>query len=90
MHRARDQGFHRQGCAHEDAEEYTLINAADPEKGARGGSQRVTKACEEQPVVVMNTPGQNVNDFAEFFFAMMLNSGLEVAGRSIAFCTIPF
>ena len=40
------------------------------------------KACEEQSVVNMNTPGQNVNEFAELVFDMMFHSEFEVAGRS--------
>ena len=45
-------------------------------------------ACVEKSVVIMNTPGQNVNAIAELVFDMMMNGGLEVAGGS-AFCTIP-
>ena len=45
-------------------------------------------ACEERSVVIMNTPGENVNATAELVFDMMMNGGLEVAGRS-AFYTIP-
>ena len=40
-------------------------------------------------MVIMNTPGQNVNAVAELVFDMMMNSEFEVAGRSSAFCTIP-
>ena len=47
------------------------------------------KACEEQSVVIMNTPGQNVNDVAELVFDMMLHSELEAAGRSIELYTSP-
>ena len=47
------------------------------------------KACEEKSVVIMNTPGQNVNAVAELVFDMMLHSKLEVAGRRCAFHTIP-
>ena len=36
----------------------------------------------------MNTPGQNVNDFAELLFDMMFHSEFEVTGRSIALHTI--
>ena len=46
------------------------------------------KACEEQSVVIMNTPGQNVNDFAELVFDLS-HSELEAAGRSIELYTIP-
>ena len=45
-------------------------------------------ACEEKSVVIMNIPGQNVNAIAELVLDMMMNGGLEVAGRS-AFHTIP-
>ena len=31
------------------------------------------KTCEEQSVVIMNTPDQNVNDVAELVFDMMMN-----------------
>ena len=34
------------------------------------------KACEGQSVVIMNTPGQNVNDFAELVFDMVSHSEL--------------
>ena len=40
-------------------------------------------ACEEQSVVIMNTPDQNVNVITELVFDMMLHSELEVTGRSI-------
>ena len=43
------------------------------------------KACEGQSVVIMNTPGQNVNDVAELVFDMMLHGEFEVAGRRCAF-----
>jgi len=52
------------------------------------------KACEAKGVVAMNTPGQNANAVAELVFGMMLtsarnnfdgSSGIELAGRSIAF-----
>ena len=39
-------------------------------------------------MVIMNTPGLNVNAVAELVFDMM-NSEFEVAGRSSAFYTIP-
>ena len=45
--------------------------------------------CCEQSVVMMNTPGQNVNAVAELVFDMMLHSGFEVAGRRCAFYTSP-
>ena len=45
-------------------------------------------ACEEMPVVIMNTHCQNVNAIAELVFDTIMNGGLEVAGRS-AFYTIP-
>ena len=32
------------------------------------------KTCREQSVVIMNTPGQNVNDVAELVFDMLMNS----------------
>ena len=35
-------------------------------------------ACEEKSVVIMNTPGQNVNAGAELVFDMLLNSEFEV------------
>ena len=47
------------------------------------------KACEEQSVVIMKTPGRNVNAGAELVFDMMLNSEFEAAGKGSAFYTIP-
>ena len=47
------------------------------------------KTCSEQSVVIMNTPGQNVNALAELVLDMMLHSGLEVAGRRCPFHTNP-
>ena len=41
--------------------------------------------CEDKSVVIMNTPGQNVNAGAELVFDMMLKSEFEVTGRSIEF-----
>ena len=43
------------------------------------------KTCGEQSVVIMNTPGQNVNAVAELVFDTMLHSGFEVTGRRCAF-----
>ena len=45
-------------------------------------------ACEEKPVVIMNTHRKNVNAIAELVFNTIMNGGLEVAGRS-AFNTNP-
>ena len=47
------------------------------------------KACDEQSVVIMNTPGHNVNDVAELVFHLTLHGELEGTGRSSAFHTIP-
>ena len=47
------------------------------------------KTCGEQSVVIINTPGQNVNAVAELVFDMMLRTGFEVAGRRCAFYTNP-
>ena len=47
------------------------------------------KTCDEQSVVIMNTPEQNVNAVAEVVFDMMLHSEFEVTGRSIELHTIP-
>ena len=41
------------------------------------------KACEEKSVVIMNTHCLRVNTIAELVFDMMLQSELEVTGRSI-------
>ena len=45
-------------------------------------------ACEVNSVVILNTPDQNVNAIAKLMFDMVMNGGLEVAGRSV-FDTIP-
>ena len=46
-------------------------------------------ACDKKPVVIMNTPGQNVNAVAEIVFDMRMNCRSEVTGRSIGLRTIP-
>ena len=105
----RDQGFHWQGTAHEDAEECHADQHGMPRGGVRGRELEVLsartdfcylsdapardnadlKTCREQSVVIMNTPGQNVNVVAELVCDMIVHSGFEVALRWCVFYTNP-
>ena len=81
---ARDQGVHQRGIAHEvliARTDFCFLSDAPPEHAEechadqrcapRLGARRqrcLAYACEEKSVVIMNTPGQNVNAVAELVF----------------------